>query len=430
MQTDRLASVQQFEICSIRPPTENSSLTFRLTRNCYWNKCGFCPIYKTGSKFKKRTLEDIKADITNARILDELLAEGGVHGSIHAPVMQERTQSLVSRIRQAKSEAGVPVRERSTPLDSSPDPRMRWFSSWFIDYPDLSDCLEHLISWRMSGGQNCFLGDADSLILKPDFVEEVLSCIRKNFPGIARFTVYGRTWTAARQRSLQELHAFKKAGINRVHFGIESGSDAVLKLVNKGETPDDHIEGLRKTAEAGLSCSFYVMPGLGGAALSEAHARETANVINQARPDYVRLRTLEIFEGTPLDAMRRRGEFVEADDDTIALEIKKMIEAIHVQVEVLSDGATNLLPVFGRLPDDRENILGVIDDYLSRDPRGRIEYSLRSRLESFAGQYGGLSEEVIKVIGPVIRNRRLYLGEVSDGELKEMTAFVKSRLMP
>lgn len=429
MQQDRLSSVKQFEICSIRPPTENSSLTFRLTRNCYWNRCAFCPIYKTGSKFEKRALNDIKTDISNARILDELLADNGI-GLLPDPAVEERALALVDRIRRAKREAGTALRERSTPLDSSPDPRMRWFSSWFIDYPDLSDCLSHLIAWRLSGGRNCFLGDADSLILSPDFMEEVLSHIRTNFPEIVRFTVYGRTRTAARRRSLKDLEALRNAGIDRVHFGIESGSATVLERMDKGETPDDHIEGALKAAEAGLSCSFYVMPGLGGDALWEEHALETARVINRAGPRYVRLRTLEIFEGTPLHAMRRRGEFVEADDDRVAHEIRKMIEAVHVPVALLSDGATNLLPVFGRLPEDRDDMLAVIDDYLHRDPRGRIEYSLRSRLESFAGQYGGLSPEVAEAIRPVIRGNRLQPEKASDGELRHMIAFVKSRLMP
>ena len=430
MDTDRLASVRPFEICSIRPPTENHSLTFRLIRNCYWNKCGFCPIYKTGSTFKKRPVAEVKADITHARMLDDLLAENGIGGSMFTPIIQERAMSLVKRIDKAKQAAGVKDPPRQTPLDHSTDPRMRWFSSWFIDYPDIADCVEHLMSWRISGRSNCFLGDADALILKPDDIEAVLSHIRENFPHIERFTVYGRTRTASRNRTVRELAAFKSAGIDRVHFGIESGSADVLKMVNKGATPEDHIKGSLKAAEGGLSCSFYIMPGLGGTALSETHAVETARVINQAEPDYVRIRTLEIFDGTPLDAMRRKGDFTEADDDQVVLEIKRLIEEIDVEVALLSDSATNLLQVNGSLPGDRGRMLATIDEYLSMPRRDRIEYSLQSRLASFAGQYGSLSEEVLNAIAPALKDNRLDLGAASDAALKQMTAFVKSRLMP
>ncbi|MFP3980143.1 MAG: radical SAM protein, partial [Desulfobacterales bacterium] len=382
MQPDRLSTVRPFEICSIRPPTENNSLTFRLTRNCYWNKCGFCPIYKTGAKFKKRSVEEVRQDVTNARILDDLLAENGISGSMDTRSIQQQAVSLIRRIKQAKQEAGITDKARCMPLADSPDPRMRWFSSWFIDYPAISDCVEHLLSWRISGSRSCFLGDADALILRPDQIEAVMAHIHENFPEITRFTVYGRTRTAAGIRSEKDLAAFADAGIDRVHFGVESGSADVLKMVNKGATPDDHINGARKAARAGLSCSFYIMPGLGGIAMSQQHAVETARVINEAGPDYVRIRTLEIFDGTPIDVMRQNGAFVEADDDTVVLEIKRLIEEIRVETELLSDSATNLLQVNGRLPEDRERMLSVIDEYLSMEPRQRIEYSLRSRLSA------------------------------------------------
>jgi radical SAM superfamily enzyme len=46
----------------IRPPSEASSLLIRVTRNCPWNQCLFCPAYK-GAKFSKRTVEEVKKDI-------------------------------------------------------------------------------------------------------------------------------------------------------------------------------------------------------------------------------------------------------------------------------------------------------------------------------------------------------------------------------
>ena len=46
----------------IRPPSEASSLLIRVTRNCPWNQCLFCPAYK-GVKFSKRTVEEVRKDI-------------------------------------------------------------------------------------------------------------------------------------------------------------------------------------------------------------------------------------------------------------------------------------------------------------------------------------------------------------------------------
>jgi radical SAM superfamily enzyme YgiQ (UPF0313 family) len=425
-----LSSVNPFEICSIRPPTENNSLTFRLTRNCYWKKCGFCPVYKTDIPFKKRLIEEIKSDIKSARILDDLLCDTGAGVPAYSEADYIKGDHLAEKIKTAKMEAGIVNRGRVLSADKCSDPRMQWFSRWFIDYPDISDCINHILSWRIDGGKNCFLGDADLLILKPEFMQEVIDNIRENFPGIKRFTVYGRTKTAAKQRSLQDLTAYKNSGLDRVHFGIESGSAAVLEMINKGETPDDHIQGALKASEAGLSCSFYVMPGLGGQSLSAEHAIETARVINEARPDFVRLRTLEIFNGTPLDEMRKSGTFIEADDDMIALEIRSMLEAINVPVQILSDSATNLLPLYGCLSQEKESMLAVIDKYLSLDRRRRLEISFMARLESFYGQYGTLSPEIIGAIGSVIKGSSIDFENTSDEDIIKMTAFIKSRLMP
>ena len=121
---------------------------------------------------------------------------------------------------------------------------------------------------------------------------------------------------------------------------------------------------------------------------------------------------------------------MEADDDTVAHEIRRLIEEINAPVQLLSDSATNLLQVYGRLPQERGDMLAVVDEYLSMPPRQRKEYSLQSRLAHFSGQYGGLSDEVIKVISPVIRDNSLDFSRASDEEIQSMTAFVKSRLMP
>jgi radical SAM superfamily enzyme YgiQ (UPF0313 family) len=59
----------------IRPPSEASSLLIRVTRNCPWNQCLFCPAYK-GVKFSKRTVEEVKQDIDS--MADELSGYSGL----------------------------------------------------------------------------------------------------------------------------------------------------------------------------------------------------------------------------------------------------------------------------------------------------------------------------------------------------------------
>ena len=56
------ASTPSFEQGPIRPPSEAHSLLVRVIRNCTWNRCTFCPVYK-GTRSSLRPLEDVLADV-------------------------------------------------------------------------------------------------------------------------------------------------------------------------------------------------------------------------------------------------------------------------------------------------------------------------------------------------------------------------------
>lgn len=427
--------LQPFEICSIRPPTENYSLTFRLTRNCYWNKCAFCPVYKCGAKFSRRSVEEVQEDIKRAKHIDDFLFEQGVGYPVYSEADFYKLQGILQKVQQQRWEAGIIDNESDSDSDSNDgidaitidDERMQWFMQWFVEKPTLSQCFEHIVQWRIGGGKTCFLGDADGLIVQARDYEKVLSLIKQNFPTLERFTIYGRTKTA-RKKEFKELTLLQKAGLHRVHFGLESGSDEVLKLVRKGEDSRDHIEGCIKVKEAGLSVSVYIMPGLGGKRLSSTHALETARVINAIQPDFVRLRTLSVFPYTPLWDMVKTGQFESCSDDEIVDEIEMLITAIDVPVMLYSDSATNLLPLNGKLPQDKSALLSIISDYKSKDYIQRLQYRLQSRLESFVGQYGRLTPDIEKLIHPLVKGSKTDMGNTA--YVETVVEAIYNKLMP
>ncbi|HOH27473.1 MAG TPA: hypothetical protein PL032_10880, partial [Syntrophorhabdus sp.] len=73
----------------IRPPSEANSLLVRVTRNCPWNQCVFCPAYK-GVKFSKRTVEEIKKDI------DQMAGEYGGYSFVKSVFLQDADSLLLS----------------------------------------------------------------------------------------------------------------------------------------------------------------------------------------------------------------------------------------------------------------------------------------------------------------------------------------------
>jgi radical SAM superfamily enzyme YgiQ (UPF0313 family) len=335
-------SAFNFEQGPIRPPNEARSLLLRVTRNCPWNQCLFCPVYK-GQKFSLRTTDEIKDDIQTARnIADDIKAVSwklGESGNVTNPVITH-------------------ILNNNHPYS-----------------------YQSVAMWLYYGTGECFLQDADNLIMKTEDLVEILSFLREKFPGLTRVTTYSRSRTVSR-KSVSELKELKAAGLDRIHIGLESGSDRVLKLIKKGVDAERHIDAGRKVIEAGLSLSEYIMPGLGGEAMWREHALETAKVLNQINPHFVRLRSLRVISRAPLYKKLESGEFKQLTDDQVAEEIKLFLESLdnNITSTITSDHIMNLLEeVRGKLPEDKEHMLEVIRKYQALPDSDRLIYRIGRR---------------------------------------------------
>jgi hypothetical protein len=240
--------------------------------------------------------------------------------------------------------------------------------------------MSAVLIWKSGGGKTAFLQDANSIIMRPPQLAEVLSFLRSNFPELERATSYARSQTLSK-RSEEDLKLLKESGLNRLHVGMESGSDKVLELVDKGSTHDMHVDGGQKALAAGFELSEYIMPGLGGKALSEDHALETARALNSINPHFVRIRSLGLRDGMPLYEDVKAGTFELPNDEDMAREIRLLIANLEgITSEIVSDHILNLLPeVEGRLPDDKQKILEVIDRFLEMDEERRLQYIVGRR---------------------------------------------------
>jgi len=332
-----------FEQGPIRPPSEHRSLLLRVTRNCPWNKCTFCHSYRN-AQFSLRTVEEVKQDIQTAgQIADEIRAlswELGEGGHVSERVVNAVWQQSEGR----------------------------------------NDHFRSIAAWLYYGGESVFLQDADSLILKTKDLVEILSSLTRTFPSVERITSYCRSKTAAR-KSVEDFRLLRDAGLSRIHIGMESGYDPVLKFIRKGTTAAEHIEGGRRIVAAGISLSEYVIPGLGGAKWSREHARETARVINQINPQFIRLRSLHIVRDTDLYELMQKGEFTPLGDEAVLHEIRVFIESLEgIESTLVSDHILNLLEELeGKLPADKDKMLALIDRYFALPSQDRIIFRLGRR---------------------------------------------------
>ncbi len=336
--------MESFEIGPIRPPSEAYSLLIRATRNCSWNKCKFCPVYK-GCKFELRPVAEIIKDIETARTIRDKIKE-----------MSWKAGYGDSQVREAAASV----------LNGPPN-----------------ESYHNVALWLYAGGENCFLQDSNTLIMKTPDLVEVIRFLKETLPSIKRITSYGRSDTAGR-KTLEELVELKEAGLSRLHIGLESGFDPLLNYMEKGSTAARSIAGGKKVVASGISLCEYVLLGLGGEKMWREHALGTAKALSEINPDFIRVRTLTVKRGMPLFDEVENGNFVRAGDERVVEEERLLIENLTCSSNFVSDHITNLLQeVEGKLPQDKEKMLAVIDRFQSLPPEDRTDFILGRRMGLF-----------------------------------------------
>jgi len=245
--------------------------------------------------------------------------------------------------------------------------------------------------WLYAGGENAFLQDANSLIMKTNDLVEVIRFLKQTLPSINRITSYARSKTAAKKK-LEELRELYEAGLSRLHIGLESGYDPILEYMDKGVTAAGHIEGGKKIVASGISLCEYVILGLGGKKMWRQHAIETAKVLNEIDPDFIRIRTLTIHDRMPLYNDLKEGSFIQSTDEEVIAEEKLFIEHLECHSNYVSDHITNLLQeIEGKLPQDKEEMLASINKFQSLSPQERTNFVVGRRV----GIYVNLDELAI-----------------------------------
>ena len=325
-----MAHAQGFEQGPIRPPSEAQSLLLRLTRNCPWNRCTFCSVYKKHT-FSLRPVADI---------LDDL------------DVVHRAVQGL---------------------QDGEAPPAADMAQAWWAAR-----------QWLEGGLRSVFLQDADSLVMKPKDLITVLRAIRERFPQVQRITSYARSSTIARI-SDEHLAEMAAAGLNRIHIGLETAADGILQRIKKGVSKEVQIRAGVKARQAGMEVSEYILTGIGGNEFWREHALETADALNRINPHFIRFRTLRIADGVNLFTGAEGPAWERSTDLTQAREIHLLLENLAgISSRVKSDHMFNLFQeIDGELPGDRERLLAVLQRYFDMPAQEQALYQVGKRLQYF-----------------------------------------------
>ena len=124
------------------------------------------------------------------------------------------------------------------------------------------------------------------------------------------------------------------------------------------------VEGAVRAKEAGFEVSLYVLAGIGGQTSWRQHAEGSANVLNEVDPHFIRIRTYVPTPHTPLWGKIQENSFELASPEIILQEQSHLIQCLEVSSQYLSDHISNYAPVYGKLPEDRTEMLQTIESAL------------------------------------------------------------------
>lgn len=195
----------------------------------------------------------------------------------------------------------------------------------------------------------------------------ILAMIHDRLPCVREVSMYARADDVLK-KSGDELIALARAGVTDLHIGLESGSNAVLSLHEKGETIGDMEEAMDSLDRCGIRYHLTMIPGLGGKDLSREHAVKSAAVISRHRPMSIWCIALKIWPQTPLSQMVQRGEFHPLTYEEILREERQMVSLIQVPVPTLYVDSTVLgkYTIIGMLPEQKESMLQQMDHLLEK----------------------------------------------------------------
>ena len=214
---------------------------------------------------------------------------------------------------------------------------------------------------RYPDERRIFLADGDVMALPFARLRELLEALNRVFPQLARVNLYANG-SSILAKSDAELEALRRLRLNTLYVGLETGDEALLQKVDKGETAAGMTEAVRRAQAAGLKCSVMVLLGLGGRDGSGRHADATAAVLNRMQP---RLLSALRFVEVPGTAMY--AGYQPVTEHGAVGELIRLLRGLELAQTVFrANHTSNPVPLEGRFPKDRGALVADLEAILPR----------------------------------------------------------------
>ncbi len=222
-------------------------------------------------------------------------------------------------------------------------------------------------------GQNAFCRDADGLM-------QICGYLRHYLPQIDQISMYARAEDILR-KTPEQLQTLKELGLTDLHVGVESGSDTVLAMVDKGETVFDLLNAFQMLDQAGIGYLVTSILGLGGKHLWKSHAIETARLYNRIHAKQIWVLALKLFPGTNLHKQASQGLFEPLTPREMLLEERLLLQTLDVKDCFFMDTtALNKYTLAAPLPQGKEGLLQAVEQLLQEGTFPGLEPAADPRL--------------------------------------------------
>ena len=229
---------------------------------------------------------------------------------------------------------------------------------------DIEDIYKEIdiLSISFPNTHKVFLADGDALSLPTEYLVNILKYLKKSFPSLRRVSVYATAQNLLVKND-DELKLLYENKLNLIYFGIETGSDVVLKKITKGVNSSEIIQSLNKASKANIKISATVILGIGGQNYSKEHIIKTANIINQTKVNYLSTLQLGLEEDVKDKFYDNFRDFIMLDDVEVLEEQTEFIKLLSPTNKVIfrSNHASNALHLTGTLPKDKSKLLDELN---------------------------------------------------------------------
>lgn len=293
-----------------RPPYEADSLLLEVTAGCTHHKCKFCTLYSDlPFKFRMSPKEDIESDLLEVQVL-----------------------------------RFNPASRMTNRLQGSSLPRPF---------------------------QRVFLTGANPFVLKTDKLLEIAALIRRYLPSVESIGCFARI-TDSQNKTEEELRQLRKAGYNGLTIGVETGDDAALSFMRKGYTSQDILTQCKRLERAGIEYGFFYLTSISGKGNGEAGAKASADIFNQLHPFLIGPNMLTVYPESELYQEIQNGNWEEEGELEKYRELRVLVENLNISTYFAAMGASNAFQLRGRLPEDKERLLGTLDRIISETDEAEL----------------------------------------------------------